>query len=195
MRSGKSSSVRLPTLKETVAAIGLMQYARGKIKIQDRKGLERVRLRMLRGHSSADRRRGHTRTAQRSRMGELPACQKGTVDFFARNTKNLGSPKRIGQLTHRLFRRKAGQREPLFLLCVGISWRRRLRVLVRRIHALSGDQVPVFWMHPDFRPIFLGPSRSRCHTGCKFFVVDGDGLYHLNAPIALEHSTSMSLGT
>jgi hypothetical protein len=49
----------------------------------------------------------------------------------------LGSSKRGGQLTHRLFRRKAGQKEPLSWLCVGISWRRKLRVLVRRNQAIK----------------------------------------------------------
>jgi hypothetical protein len=61
----------------------------------------------------------------------------------------LESPQRGGQLTHRLFRRKAGQKEPLSWLFVGISWWRKLRALVRRIHALSGDQGPVFWMNSD----------------------------------------------
>jgi hypothetical protein len=42
-----------------------------------------------------------------------------------------------------------------------------------------------------FGPFFNAPAAHDVTQDCKFFVVDGDGLCHLNAPTALEHSTSM----
>ena len=135
---------------------------------------------------------------QNNRISSLwrrSACLRAEPERSSARILRLRGPHTRGVLTRRLFPRKVGRKEPLSWLYVGISWR-KLRVLFRRIHGLSGDQAPVFWLLPDFRPIFDAPAAHNVTQDYKFFVVDGDGFCHLTAPTNPRTSTSFySRGT